>query len=298
MSTQKQIYRYDFTFSKKLCDDPKTIINKLKIYCKKYVFQLEQGSSTGFLHWQGRISLKDKMRLQTVVNKEILKDARWSPTSSNCKGFDYVMKGETRIGKTYRDDIMELYIPRQYRNKLRNLRPFQQTIFDRRNDFDDRIINYIYCCDGNIGKSVIASICELFGNGIDLPVINDGEKVLASACNICMAKQIRNPTPIFIDIPRAFNQERMGGIFTAIEQIKKGKLYDMRYNYKTWWIDSPQMWVFANVEPDFEYLSLDRWKVWKVNSRYELVPYSTVPLVGRAESTIPEGIFRHFVETM
>jgi hypothetical protein len=60
-------------------------------------------------------------------------------------------------------------------------------------------------------------------------------------------------------------------MFTAIEQIKKGKLYDFRYSYKTFWIDSPQIWVFCNWLPDTSYLSMDRWKVWNINDAKEFV---------------------------
>ena len=111
-----------------------------------------------------------------------------------------------------------------------------------------------------------------------MPVINDCDKLVQSCCNICMGKNIRNPSPIFIDIPRSFNQEKMAGIFCAIEQIKKGKLYDIRHHYKCWWIDSPQIWVFANVEPIINYLSKDRWKLWTVDRNFRLRPYVNTEL--------------------
>lgn len=92
-------------------------------------------------------------------------------------------------------------------------------------------------------------------------------------CNICMCRNLRNPTPVFIDLPRAMNKDRLNGIYTAIEQIKKGKLYDMRYKYQEFWIDSPNIWVYQNVDVDLDYLSRDRWKCWSINGNFELVDY-------------------------
>ncbi|WP_445772263.1 hypothetical protein, partial [Rheinheimera sp.] len=60
------------------------------------------------------------------------------------------------------------------------------------------------------------------------------------------------------------------------EQIKKGKLYDTRYKYQEYWIDSPQIWVFSNIEPDLSMLSLDRWRIWTINEQQQLERYNCV----------------------
>lgn len=271
--TRHPIYRYDFTIPANIIKE-----NELLIICnkhsKKYVFQLEL-SINNYKHYQGRISLHKKIRLQELIKKKWFPiETHFSPTQTITQGFDYCMKEETRIGRTHKDTDTPRYIPIQYRNKIKNLRPFQQYILDDSYIFNDRIINLIYCPEGNIGKSTIASLCELYKNGIDLPVINDAEKLIQSCCNICMAKNTRNPTPIFIDIPKSFNQEKIGGIFSAIEQIKKGKLYDVRNRYKCWWIDSPNIWVFMNTLPNLKYLSADRWRIWEVDeTTYEINRY-------------------------
>lgn len=202
------------------------------------------------------------------------------PTVGAPKTFDYncyAGKVQTRTRGPWTDkDAEPAYIPRQYRDKMNSLYPFQKFIFDSAKEFDDRIINMIFCPSGNVGKSTIASLCELFGKGIDLPPVNDADRLIQSCCDICMAKQIRDPSPIFVDLPRAMNKDRLNGIYTAIEQIKKGKLYDLRYTYKEWWIDSPTIWVFSNIEPDMMLLSKDRWRIWKVVNK-ELVPYVPEP---------------------
>lgn len=266
------IYRYDFTLKNIMPSD--NIIKILNVHAKKWVFQLEKGKE-GYEHYQGRISLLIKKRQSELINMNILPTAtHWSRTQNICKGFDYVMKDDTRILGPWKDTDKPRYIPRQYRGKMDTLRPFQKQIIDSAKIFDERKINIIVSYSGNIGKTVISSLCELYLNGIDLPPCNDAEKLIQSCCNICMKKNMRNPSPIFIDLPRSFNQEKMNGIFTAIEQIKKGKLYDTRYNYTEYWIDSPQIWVFTNEYPDLDYLSKDRWNIWEVDKYFNLKKFS------------------------
>lgn len=259
--------------------DYNVVINQFKLICKKFVFQLEQGETTGYLHYQCRVSFaKRHYKNQSLFSLfTLIPVPNYMMPTANANFYKgdvfYVMKPETRIDGPWDERVTEKYIPRQYRNKLSQLRPFQKKIFEEAEIFDDRIINLIYCKKGNVGKSTIASVCELFGNGIDLPPVNDAEKLIQSCCDICEAKGLRNPSPIFVDLPRAMNKDRLNGIYTAIEQIKKGKLFDLRYKYKEYWIDSPQIWVFSNIEPELHMLSQDRWKLWVINDNYELENY-------------------------
>lgn len=258
--------------------DRELLVADLKSMAKRYCFQLEKGEQTGYLHYQGRMSLIKKHRkteLMKMFNKIPVPNYLEPTVNATYFAGDmfYVMKEETRVEGPYDERETQKYIPRQYRNMLSKLYPYQQKIFDSANDFDTRIINMIYCHRGGVGKSTIASVCELFGNGIDLPPVNDAEKLIQSCCDICEAKQSRNPSPIFVDLPRAMNKDRLNGIYTAIEQIKKGKLFDLRYKYKEYWIDSPQIWVFSNIEPDLSMLSMDRWRLWYVDDKFELKKY-------------------------
>lgn len=262
---------------------PERLVEILPQLAKNFIFQKEKGHETGYVHYQGRLSLIKKARKHEVLKlwevtfHDVPTPNYFEPTVDPPKVFDYncyASKADSRLDGPWTDkDEKPRYIPRQYRDKLDRLYPYQKYIFDTAKEFDDRTINMIYCPTGNQGKSTIASICELFGRGIDLPPVNDADKLVQSCCDVCMAKEVRDPSPIFVDLPRAMNKDRLNGIYTAIEQIKKGKLYDLRYTYKEWWIDSPQIWVFSNIEPDLSMLSRDRWKVWTINEKKELEPY-------------------------
>ncbi|AYP28780.1 MAG: replication protein [Cressdnaviricota sp.] len=261
--------------------DHEVIVKALREVAKHFVFQEEKGDG-GYLHYQGRFSLKKKRRkpelmtLWTQLELEMPLPNYLEPTSNpayRTTDFCYVTKADTRTRGPWDDkNTVQKYIPRQYRGLLDKLYPWQKRVLESATEFDDRTINYVYCRHGNVGKSTIASICELYGKGIDLPPVNDSKELIQACCDICMATEIRDPSPVFVDLPRAMDKNKLYGIYTAIEQIKKGKLVDTRYSYKSWWIDSPQVWVFSNRMPDTRMLSADRWKLWKVNRDYDLEP--------------------------
>ena len=279
-----QLAVYDFTLK---ADDrePDEVLKHLRTIGKKFCFQKEEGD-TGYVHYQGRVSLFKKRRLtecKALFSSVGYGDIHLSPTSNEAqKGPPfYCMKLDTRIDGPWTDAKEEVYVPRQYRDILDNLHAYQQTIWDSADRFDPRTINYIYDIDGNNGKSTIASLMELYKRGIDLPPMNDSEKLIQSVCDILMATENRDPKCMFIDMPRAMDKKRLGSMYSAIEQIKKGKVFDTRYSYKSWWFDSPQIWVFANSRPDLSYLSQDRWRLWEIKNG-TLVP---LPAIGPASGS-------------
>ena len=272
---------------------PEQVITQLKSLCKKYSFQLEQGSETGYKHYQGRFSLIKKHRKNDLMKLfTIIKVPNYlEPTVEgvHIKGdLFYVLKDETRLEGPWDERDSNKYIPRQYQNLMDKLMPFQRQIFDSGEVFDTRSINLIFDTNGNNGKSTISVLCQLMGHGIDMPPVNDANLLVQSLCDICEAKKLRNPSPICLDLPRAMAKDRLYGLYTAIEQIKKGKLYDFRYSYKEWWIDSPQIWVFSNFLPDLDMLSADRWKIWIIDTDKKLVNYRPSEL---KEKKTPEKKF-------
>jgi len=234
--------------------------NKLIQNCKAWCFQLEKGAKTGYMHYQGRVSLKVKARKAPAI----FTGMKWLPTSdANKDNFYYVDKEDTRVEGPWKDTDPVIYLPRQFRDI--KLYEWQNTIKDSANIFEPRKIDLIFDSEGGKGKSTIASICEILHGGIDMPPLNDFKEIIALTCDICMERNTRDPKIIFFDLPRALDKDRLNGLYSAIEQIKKGKLYDCRYKYKSWWIDSPRCWVFSNHLPDTTMLSADRWNIWTIN---------------------------------
>lgn len=250
------------------------VIASLKRIAKHYVFQEERGEESGYLHYQGRFSLIKKRR-----KSELLKD--WAelemempvpnylqPTMTGehkTTSFSYMLKEVTRTRGPWSDKTEAKYIPRQFRGMLDTLYPWQREIFESGNVFDYRGIDLLYDPQGSRGKSIVAHVSRLMGKGIVVPPVNDATRLMQVCCEICMAKGDRAPGPFFIDMPRAMGKDRLYGIYSAIEQIKTGYLYDLRYSFKKFLIDSPRIWVFTDTLPDLSMLSADRWRIWVID---------------------------------
>lgn len=258
-----------------------SIIEWLNSNCKKWVFQREMGES-GYDHYQGRFSLRKKIFNTVSKKKQLFQKIDMfeymEPTlCENVKNEFYVTKEQTRIDGPWsdKDKESEVFIPKQYKLYIDNLLPFQQTIIDSIKVEEYRKCNIIIDLEGNNGKSVVASIGELVYGGIDMPPLNDFDDIMQIICCELMETQNRNPGIIFFDLPRAMDQSRLFGIFSAFEQIKKGKAYDKRYKYKKWWFNSPQIWLFCNWDIQIDMLSKDRWNLWGINNKKELIKWTT-----------------------
>lgn len=250
-----------------------SVLANLKGIVKKLVFQLEEGDS-GYLHFQGRLSLVKKRRKPAIIKMfQALKRKmpRYFKPTTNATYFSgdmfYVMKEDTRKEGpwTEREYIdASVYIPRQVREMV-SLRPFQKQIIADGNKWDTRTINIVYNESGNIGKSRLVSYCRAHKLGRALPPINDYKDLLRMVYCLPVSKLY------LIDMPRALRKERQYQLYSAIETIKDGYAYDDRYTFKEKSFDCPNIWVFTNKKPDTTLLSKDRWKIWIItNVSYEL----------------------------
>ena len=253
---------------------------------KKFVFQLEQGNTTGYVHWQGRLSLwkaKRKPELMAMMSgMDMVVPNYLEPTTSveHKKTAFYCMKEDTRIKGPFKNTDKTRRIPIQYRNI--ELYPYQEQILASRNELNFRVVDCIIDKSGNNGKSTVANIGALRYGCINLPTVNDGEKIIQSLCDILIGKQCDTPGIVFFDLPRATDKKRLHSMYAAIEQIKTGYIWDTRHSYKEWWFDSPRVWVFTNVPPNTKYLSADRWRFWQIVNR-RLMPVDQRALMALAE---------------
>lgn len=267
-----RICMWDFTL-KHQDQDLKLLKDNLCSNCKKWVFQEEIGTESGYHHYQGRFSLMKKHSLSSLVslfnNYPSWKGVHFSPTSkevATTNNFNYVTKDDTRVAGPWADTDEVLYIPRQVR-EMKELRPFQKTIIENADLWNKRTINLIYCTKGNVGKSLLVGYCRAHKIGRALPPVNDQKDLLRMVCDL--------PTsPLYLfDMPRSMNKDRLYQFYSAVETIKDGYAYDDRYKFREKVFDCPNIWIFSNHLPDFEMLSKDRWKIWVINKKYELEDY-------------------------
>lgn len=241
------------------------IKNVLKGFAKSWAFQLEK-SDDGYLHWQGNLSLIKKRRKTELLDILPIKFMHLAPLH-DVKTL-YMLKEDTRVEGPWTDKDVEVFVPYHLMFTYEQLYPWQQTVH-RSSDIDQRnsrLIDLVYNPPGCEGKSTICGFMRLRNLCIKLPPLNDAKDIIQAACDMCESRELRDPKVVFIDLPRAMDKTRLYGIYSAIEQIKDGFLYDVRYHYKEWVIHSPRIWVFTNILPDINLLSKDRWNIWTINS--------------------------------
>lgn len=229
----------------------------LKKHCKKWAFQKEQGSNSGYNHYQGRLSLQTKMRLKQVKDLFAIKEAHWSVTSTeNRDNCFYVTKEDTRVEGPWTDKDEVVYIPRQIRGIT--LLPWQQSIVDSASDWDTRHINIIVDDRGSIGKTTVKTYVRAHKIGRFIPFVNDYKDMMRIVMDC-------PKVPLYIiDIPRAIQKDKLFQFYAGIETLKDGYAFDDRYHFKDELFDCPVIWVFTNVRPQTTLLSADRWKFWQV----------------------------------
>jgi len=245
------------------------------VIAKKWCFQLEEGEG-GYRHWQIRVDLHKKTRKGQIMDefeRAGIKPPNYiAPTAVQGDNFSYVMKVETRLRGPWMDNDTadELYVPKKFRITEEQLLPWQKKLVDIIKTPDDRTVHYIYCPGGSIGKSFLCGYMCTHKLAIKLPPVNNAKELLRSVYDILHSKREREPKVVFIDMPRAQDETKVNSIYKAIEDIKNGYSYDMRYHYKEWCFEPPSVVVFANFLPYFKHLSRDRWKVMEIGEDLEL----------------------------
>lgn len=256
--------------------DKDELVKMMQKFAKKWVFQIEKGKETDYVHYQGRMSLFDKLRGKELANLFEKYGAELpnylQPASKNSTMGEnfYACKEDTRIdGPWANTDGAGRYVQKRCRNAT--LRPFQQTIADSAKAGNDRIIDCLVEDIGDKGKSFMIAYLTQHGKAVEVPVILDAERLLAATLNILMSNDNRDPGLMFLDLARAMPKHKLDEMWAACEKIKDGKVYDLRYSYKEWIFEPPTVWVMTNSWPDTKCLSSGRWRFWKLDETESLV---------------------------
>ena len=248
--------------------------------CKWYLFQEETGES-GTPHLQGCVCLIKKQRMSQLKIWE--PQIHWEPTHNVKASIVYCTKMASRTGKIYSYNVKLPQIEKPLKLlKEEDFYPWQRHIFKSINEEpSDRKIIWIWETIGNVGKSSFAKllcarhsalICS--GKGADCKY------------NIVKYHQKNGVYPelIIFDIPRS----NLGYVsWTAIEEIKNGLFCSSKYESDMVIMNSPHVICFANDEPDYDKVSLDRWEVYEIFDNKDICASATlkVALTGKPPST-------------
>jgi len=244
----------------------------LPLSCKAWSFQLEEGTESELLHFQGRISLKLKQRLgkvRTVIlaalgeaEPEFRDSLHLSLTSSaNRDNSFYVNKLEGRVSGPWSDPSQVLRTEPEDIRQI-SLWSWQETIASySAKSVDTRHINVLVCPHGGIGKSTLVKKLAFLGVARVVPT------TIGKADDLMQWVMSFPPCTLYLyDLPRSVDQSRLKELYAAIEVVKGGYAYDKRYKGKEMWFTCPHIWVFCNEKPKTEWLSEDRWVFWTVEN--------------------------------
>ena len=219
--------------------------------CDKYIFGEEYGKEGKTPHIQGAFILKSKMRAETIQKGFFKNGATLRKLKNwNC-AFNYCMKEGNNI-------LTNCDIPKDVKLIVPNRKWEQDILTIINREPDDRKI-YWYWGEGGIGKTAFCKYLTMKHNAICI-----GGKGADMRNAIVEYKKTNNKLPelVVINIPKSFNAEYFS--YEGMENIKDMFFYSGKYEGGMICGNPPHLFIFANMEPDFEKLSNDRWVIKKI----------------------------------
>lgn len=260
--------------------------------CKSWTFQLEKGTVTGYIHWQGRCNLLEKARLPTVqklFREHVASDAHVSLTStSNMNNVTYVTKDNTKLFGPWTDvirDLVKHHVDKimVFDHIVETWKPFQETIIKMIKDhskavrafqkcpspsafkmsgIDTRHVDCVIQFRGNVGKTLLSHHLRTREMAHVIPQFGNYQDIMA--CILAKPPSLA----YILDMPKSIADDKFRTktveTYSAIESIKDGLCFDKRHSYRERWQNPPLVFIFTNKVPDIKYLSRDRWRFWTI----------------------------------
>jgi len=156
----------------------------------------------------------------------------------------------------------ELYLEKM-KAKIKDYREWQLDILNIvEGEEDDRSIYWFYETTGCVGKSTICKI--LYARNDISTVLGDGKKadVAFKIAEWQKNNEHKDPDVIILDCPR----DNIGHIdYTIIEKLKDGLFSSGKFeSCEVFFLKIPHILIFANEEPEYDKVSLDRWNVYEI----------------------------------
>lgn len=249
------------------------------------VFQIEAAPTTGALHIQANVKLKEKKRSKTLARGSniLLYGVEISEASiaGQMELANYVMKATTRIlgpwgwpTDIYRGS--DLYTePRPWQKTLEEYIQLQP---------DKREIVWIHNSGGGAGKSqFVKKMCWL--HDATYLAYARTENLIATACQ--KISQV-----YLVDLSKSMPKDiGKQDLYSALEQIKNGMLLNTKFAVKTVFFDPPHVVVFSNQQPTYQAMSADRWKVMHIGEDFTLQNGPERPTTPRQEIRSARELF-------
>lgn len=215
--------------------------------CKKWVIGRERGKG-GYEHWQIRVESS---------NEEFFEWCRAYIPSAHVEqaehGVDECLY-EQKEGKhvSYADR------PQTLQQRYGKLTDVQKRVVKALQGTNDREVMVWYDQQGKVGKSWLCGALWERGLAYYTPPTVDTVKGMIQWVASCYTSGGYRPY-IIIDIPRSWKWSTQ--LYTAIESIKDGLVYDTRYRAQLTNIRGVKVLVLTNTLPKLDKLSNDRWRI-------------------------------------
>jgi len=245
-----------FTLNNYTKQDIKDILEVLSSNSyNKYVFQEEIGESKT-PHLQGYIGFAKKVRPFNIFKQ---KRIHWEKTRNIKSSIKYCMKDDDRIIGT--DIYSNIKFPKPLK-VITHLYKWQEEVVKWIEDEpDDRSIVWIYERDGNVGKTaLIKKLCVENGGLMISGKANDMKYAIAER-----VKKSKEVPLILINVPRSISSEYIS--YGGIEQIKDGIFFNNKYESDMVIYNSPHVIVFGNERPNTCKMSIDRWRIYRIENK-------------------------------
>ena len=177
---------------------------------------------------------------------------------NGCVQEDSLSKNNKECLKIYRKQM-----PRRDLNEIQ-LRPWQQQLMSEMSTPADREVIWVIGKDGNEGKTWFQEYLETFYGSAR--VVRLDLKMKTANVLHALIKRPLSSTDIFLfNEPRATKQESCN--YSIIESIKDGTAVTSKYNNDIIRFKIPNIVVvFSNDIPNWEELSIDRWKPFRIEN--------------------------------
>ncbi len=243
----------------------------LNVYAKKWIFQLEEGLDTKYLHYQIKWDLRSKMRGSSLSH--LLRDAGitgFHLSPSHDKSFKYVMKDLTRVAGPWRD---EPPLPPKMKVVEDTKHGWQSSL--EAMPFDDRKV--IFVCDpvGGNGKSTWSQYRAWKHDSVLVKQWQHPSQVTqAIFAQLPTDEKYVDHCEIIVDCTRAsLSEDGRKELASALEGAKDGFIQEFRYKYQRKYLGSTRLIVFSNWRfTKSDHLSRDRWSCWSISGDRTLVP--------------------------
>lgn len=253
-----QLKKWFFTFNNYQEADIQILNDKFMEICDKFIFEPEIGES-GTPHLQGAIFLKKAMRWTEFGLSDKI---HWEKIKNDNQAIEYCQK-DYKEGKTKNIYLKNITVKKPLKLITPN-RDYQKKILDIiKEEPDERAVYWFYDPVGNVGKSQFSKYLAVKHNAL---YIDEGKK-----CDIAFyfkqhIEKGLEPEIVIFDIPRD-NKNVVS--YKSIEAIKSGMMFSNKYESGSIIFNSPHIFIFSNYLPDTEKLSLDRWRIFKIDKDYK-----------------------------